>query len=170
MYTLGVLECSKPNNYYNLFHMTYHMNKEEVTLSKLQGLLRNAENNLKHKSVASTPTPVAAPVLPIGQWKGKNRKSPSKSHHKGKSQDGTSSSETKVGFAKPNSNPMEAECHHCHKIGHWKRSYPEYLQAIKDGKIKPSSAGIYTIKSNDSSHSISGVLDTGCGFHICSDL
>nr|KAJ0188679.1 hypothetical protein LSAT_V11C900495440 [Lactuca sativa] len=66
---------------YNQFHMTYHMNKEEVTLSKLQGLLRTAERNLKDKSIASTPT--VASVLAIMQGKGKKRKAPSKSHHKG---------------------------------------------------------------------------------------
>ena len=131
------------------------MNKEEVTLSKLQGLLRTAESNLKDKSVAPTPNPSAAPVLAIGQGRGKKRKASSKNHRKGKSQDGSSFIGTKVVPAKPNPNPKEAECHHCHKIGHWKRSCPEYLQAIKDGKIKPSFAGIYTIKSNDSSHSIS---------------
>ena len=103
---------------YNQFRMTYHMNKEEVTLSKLQGLLRTAESNLKDKSVAPTPAPTAAPVLAIGQGRGKKRKAPSKSHHKGKFQDGSSSSGTKVGPVKPNSNPKEAECHHCHKIGH----------------------------------------------------
>ena len=103
---------------YNQFRMTYHMNKEEVTLSKLQGLLRTAESNLKDKSVALTPNPPAAPVLAIGQGRGKKRKSPSKSHHKGKSKDGTSSSGTKVGYAKPNSNSKAAEYNHYHKIGH----------------------------------------------------
>ena len=32
--------------YFNQFLMTYHMNKEEVILSKLQGLLRTAESNV----------------------------------------------------------------------------------------------------------------------------
>ena len=36
--------------------------------------------------------------------------------------------------------------------------------------MKPSSAGIYTISANNSLSSRSWVLDTGCGFHICSDL
>ena len=112
---------------YNQFHMTYHINKEAVTFSKLHGLLRTDESNIKDKYVASTHTPAATPVLAIGQGKGKKRKAPSKSHHKRKSQDGTSSSGTKVGSAKPNSNPKEAECHHCHKIGHWKKSCPKYL-------------------------------------------
>ncbi|CAH1412193.1 unnamed protein product [Lactuca virosa] len=125
---------------YSQFRMTYHMNKEEVTLSKLQGLLRTAESNLKDKSVASSST-VAAPVLAIGQGKGKKRKAPYKSHHKGKTQDGSSSSGTKAGSVKPSSDPKEAECFYCHQKGHWKRSCPKYLQDIKDGKIKPTFAG-----------------------------
>ena len=44
------------------------------------------------------------------------------------------------------------------------------MKDINVVKIKLSNEGIYTIKSNDSSHAISWVLDTGCGFHICSDL
>ena len=53
---------------YDQFRMTYHMNKEEVTLRKLQGLQRTAESSLKGKSVVPTPT-VAAPVLTIGHGK-----------------------------------------------------------------------------------------------------
>ncbi|KAI3751758.1 hypothetical protein L2E82_22849 [Cichorium intybus] len=43
------------------------------------------------------------------------------------------------------------------------------MQDVKDGKVKPSQAGTYSI-SNNSSFSRSWVLDTGCGFHICSNL
>ena len=46
--------------------MKYHMNKDEVILSKLQGLLKTAESGLKAKSVVTTPTPTATPVLAIG--------------------------------------------------------------------------------------------------------
>ena len=91
---------------YDQFHMTYHMNNEEVTLSKLQDLLRTAKSSLKGKSIASTLT-TAAHVLAIGQGKGKKMKAPLKSH-KGKSQDGTSSSGTKVGPDAPSSNPKDA--------------------------------------------------------------
>lgn len=52
---------------YDQFRMTYHMNKEEVTLSKLQGLLKTAETGLKGKSVVNTPTPNSTPVLAIGK-------------------------------------------------------------------------------------------------------
>ena len=86
------------------------MNKEEVTLSKLQRLLRTAESGLKGKAVATTPT-VSAPVLTIGHRKGKKRKDPSK-NPKVKSHDGSSSngSKGKGGFAAPSSEPKEAEC------------------------------------------------------------
>ncbi|XP_052625083.1 uncharacterized protein LOC128132568 [Lactuca sativa] len=92
---------------YEQFKMTYHMNKDEVTLSKLQELLRTIETGLKGKAVASNPT-TAAPVLAIGQGKGKKRKGPYKSH-KGMSHDGSSSSRTKGGFSAPSSNPEDAE-------------------------------------------------------------
>ena len=87
---------------YDQFRMTYHMNKEEVTLSKLQGLLKTAESGLKGKSVVTTPatTPNLAPVLAIGKGRGKKRKNPSKGT-KGKTLDGSSSSGTKKGFVTP---------------------------------------------------------------------
>ncbi|XP_023758608.1 uncharacterized protein LOC111907046 [Lactuca sativa] len=62
---------------YDHFIMTYHLNKEETTLSQLQILLRTAESGMKGKGIASTPT-AAAPVMEIGQGKGKKRKAPSK--------------------------------------------------------------------------------------------
>ena len=100
------------------FRMTYHTKKEEVTLSKLQGLLRTAETSLKGKFVVSTPTPIAAaPILATGHGKGKKRKAPSKSC-KGKSHDGSSSSGTKAGYANPSTNPKEAECSDYHDKGH----------------------------------------------------
>ena len=146
------------------------MNKEEVTLRKLQGLLRTVESGLKGKSaVISTPTPTTAPVLAIGQGKGKKRKNPSKGT-KGKPLDGSSSSGTKKGPITPSSNPKEAQCFYCQEKGHWKRRCPKYLQDVKDGKVKPTHAGIYTILSNNSSNANSWVLDTGCGIHICTDL
>ena len=155
---------------YDHFRMTYHMNKEEVTLSKLQGLLKTAETGLKGKAVvtSTTPTPTSTPVLAIGQGKGKKRKHPSKGT-KGKSLEG-SSSKTKNGSVTPSAIPKDAECFYCHEKAHWKRNCPKYLQDLKDGKVKPTYAGIYTILSNYSTYSNSWVLDTGCGIHICSDL
>ena len=145
------------------------MNKEEVTLRKLQGLLKTTESGLKGKSVVTTLTPNTAPVLSIGKSRGKKRKTPSKGT-KGKSLYGSSSSGTKGGSVTPSSNPKEVECFYCHDKGHWKRNCPKYLQDVKDGKVKPTHVGIYTILSNNSLHSTSWVLDIGCGIHICSYL
>ena len=94
------------------------MNKDEVTLSKLLGLLRTVESGLKGKAVATSPTAVAL-VLDIGHEKGKKRKSPSK-NHKGKSHDGSSSNgfKGKGGSAAPSPDPKEAECFHFHDKGH----------------------------------------------------
>nr|KAJ0212110.1 hypothetical protein LSAT_V11C400165970 [Lactuca sativa] len=125
---------------YDQFRMTYHMNKEEVTLSKLQGLLKTTESGLKGKLVVTTPTSTAGLVLAIGQGKGKKRKSPSKGT-KGKTLDGSSLSGTKKGFFTPSANPKEAECFYCHEKSHWKRNCPKYLQDVKDGKVKPNHAG-----------------------------
>ena len=154
---------------YDQFRMTYHMNKEEVTLSKLQGLLKTAESGLKGKSVAITPTPNSTPVLAIGKSRWRKRKRSSKGT-KARTLDGSSSSGTKKGFITPSSDPKEAECFYCHEKAHWKRNCPKYQQDVKDGKVKPNHAGIYTIISNNSPHSNSWVLDTGCGIHICCDL
>nr|KAJ0189120.1 hypothetical protein LSAT_V11C800391190 [Lactuca sativa] len=144
--------------------MTYHMNKEEVTLSKLQGLLRTTKNGLKGKAVA-TSTPTTTPVLAIGQGKGKKRKSPSKGT-KGKNLDGSSSSGTKKGPITPSSNPKEAQCFYCQDKGHFKRSYAKYLEdalrrseQVEHGKInlvmgnrKASSVtkiGVYSLLLNN---------------------
>ena len=105
-------------------------------------------------------------MLAIGQGKGKGKKrsGPPRANWKGKTnvKPGSESAPVPV--------PKEATCFYCNEKGHWKRSCPKYLQDIKDGKVKPSFAGIYTIESKNSSRSHSWVLDTGCGFHICSVL
>ena len=75
-------------NFYDQFRMTYHMNKEEVTLSKLQGLLKTTATGFKGKSVVTTPTPTTTPVQAIGKGKGKKMKGPSKGNN-GKSLDGS---------------------------------------------------------------------------------
>ncbi|CAH1442429.1 unnamed protein product [Lactuca virosa] len=134
---------------YDQFRMTYHMNKEEVTLSKLQGLLKTVESGLKGKSVVTTPTPNIALVLAIGKSRGKKRKTPLKGT-KGKSLDGSSFSGTKGGSVTPSSNPKEVEYFYCHDKGHWKRNCPKYLQDVKDGKVKPTHA--WPKKNEDVEH------------------
>ena len=134
------------------------MNKEEVTLNKLQGLLKTAESGLKGKAVVTIPIPTnSSPVLAIGKGRGKKRKCSSKGT-KARTLDGSSSSGTKKGFITPSSDPKEAECFYCHEKAHWKRNCPKYQQDVKDGKVKPNHAGIYTILSNNSPILILGSL------------
>lgn len=162
-FAIDIVLNSLPSSY-DQFIMTYHLNNTQQTLAELHNHLQTAEAAVKGKGIASAPASTA--VLAIGQGKGKKRKGPPKQNWKGKSQ--ASSSKNKE---TPHvSNPKEAECFYCQEKGHWKRSCPKYLQDIKDGKVKPSSSGIYTIQSNNLSSLNSWVLDTGCGFHICCDL
>ena len=92
--------------------MTYHLNKEEVTLSQLQSLLRTAKSRLKGKYIESTPT-TATPILAIKQGKWKKRKAPPKQNWKGKYKNGSSSNGSKGNTnydAPPASDPKEATC------------------------------------------------------------
>ncbi|KAL7600494.1 hypothetical protein Lser_V15G27034 [Lactuca serriola] len=97
---------------------------------------------MKGKSIASNPA--SAPVLAIGQGKGKKRKGPPNQNWKAKVQVGSSSNgpKAKLNASIPHvSDPKEAVCFYCNQKGHWKRTCPQYLQDIKDGKVKPSLAG-----------------------------
>ncbi|KAI3499715.1 hypothetical protein L1887_35524 [Cichorium endivia] len=139
---------SLPNSY-DQFTLAYHLNNSQATLAELHRMLCTAEEGMK----------------------GKKRKGPPKQNWREKVHVGSSSSNPrpKASGIAHNANPKEADCFYCKEKGHWKRSCLRYLQDLKDGKVKPSSAGTYTISRNSPS-SNSWVLDTGCGFHICSDL
>ena len=165
-FAIDIVLNSLPSSY-DQFILTYHLNNTKTTLAELHNSLLTAEAGMKGKGTSLGSGSTA--VLAIGQGKGKKRKGPTKQNWKGKAQ--ASGSKAKFGSDTPHvSNPKEADCFYCHEKGHWKRSCPKYLQDIKDGKVKPSSAGIYTILSNNLSSFHSWVLDTGCGFHICCNL
>ncbi|KAI3515635.1 hypothetical protein L1887_14536 [Cichorium endivia] len=163
---IDIVLNSLPSSY-DQFRLAYHLNNNQATLSELHPMIRTAEEGMKGKSVPSA----NQPVLAIGSGKGKKRKGPPKKNWREKVQVGSSSngSRTKSSHIPCVANPNEADCFYCKEKGHWKRSCPKYLQDVKDGKLKPSTAGIYTISKNSPS-SNSWVLDTGYGFHICSDL
>ncbi|KAI3496699.1 hypothetical protein L1887_39071 [Cichorium endivia] len=124
---------------YDQFRLAYHLNNNQATLSELHRMIRTAEEWMKGKSIPS----VNQPVLAIGSGKGKKRKGPPKQNWREKVQVGSSSngSRTKSSHIPCVANPNEADCFYCKEKGHWKRSCPKYLQDIKDGKVKPSTAG-----------------------------
>ncbi|KAI3768902.1 hypothetical protein L2E82_19739 [Cichorium intybus] len=152
---------------YDQFMLAYHLNNNQATLAELHRMLRTVEDGMNGKSIPS----VSQPVLAIGGGKGKKRKVPPNQNWRKKVHVGSSSSgpRPKASGIAHNANPKEVDCFYCKEKGYWKTSCPRYLQDLKDGKVKPSLASIYTISKNSPSSS-SWVLDTGCGFHICSDL
>ncbi|KAI3790532.1 hypothetical protein L2E82_03639 [Cichorium intybus] len=117
---------------YDQFRLAYHLKNTQTSLIKLHNMLQTAEDGLKGKSVPSASTS----VLAIGQGKGKKRKDPPNQNWRENVQVWSSSN---VPRAKSSSiprvvNPKDVGCFYCKEKGHWKRSCPQYLQDVKDGK------------------------------------
>ncbi|KAA0060179.1 hypothetical protein E6C27_scaffold542G00560 [Cucumis melo var. makuwa] len=68
--------------------------------------------------------------------------------------------------------PKEGECYDYKKIGRWKMNYPLYLEELKkSNRSVPSTLGFLVIEVNLSTSSPTfGVLDIGCGAHICGNV
>ena len=145
------------NSNYSQFVMNYLMNEIEKPLTELLSMLRTAESNMKKAG----PAPIM--MVQKGNAKGKG---------KGKKKIGSKSgakpySKTKQALKPKGGVAKEGDCHFCGKPGHWKRNCHAYLEELKKKKGSGTSdSGIYVIEVNLST-SISWVLDTGCGSHIC---
>ncbi|KAI3791050.1 hypothetical protein L2E82_04605 [Cichorium intybus] len=120
-------------------------------------MLRTAEDGMKGKSVPS----VSQPVLAIGGGKEKKRKGPPNQNWKEKVRVRSSINgpRPRSSSVPHNANPKEADCFYCKEKGHWKRSCPKYLQDLKDGKVKPSTAGP---KGKQGGHSVN-YIDSSSG-------
>ncbi|GJR87325.1 retrotransposon protein, putative, ty1-copia subclass [Tanacetum coccineum] len=65
----------------------------------------------------------------------------------------------------------DTECHHCHKLGHWKRNCPLYLAELKKNKANTSDTScIFTIELYSFPKTNYWIYDTGCGNHICNTI
>ena len=152
---------------FNQFIISYQMSDKDSTLMQLHGLLQTAEAGMKKCHV---PSNSAAHVLSIQSGDAKKRKG-SHPKWKGKAPAGQSNHGSKRkadSDIPPTSDPKEAVCFYCNRRGQWKRSCPEYLKDLKDGKVeKFGPSGMYMIKLHNTITSNSWVLDTGCGSHIC---
>ncbi|GJU46177.1 retrotransposon protein, putative, ty1-copia subclass [Tanacetum coccineum] len=154
---------------YNQFVLSYQMNEKDTSIMELQSLLQTAEQGIKRIDVPFTSK---APVLTVGH-NAKKRKT-SHSNWKGKAAKGKSDRGSKrkaKSEIAPTSDPKEAVCFYCNTKGHWKRSCPNYLKDLKDGKVeKGSHSGMFMIELHNTTTSDSWLLDTGCGTYICTVL
>jgi len=135
------------------------MNDMDKTLPQLAAMLRTAEKNMKGKGNA---------ILMVNNEKfKKHHKKPNKFTGNGKgkvvSKPSTKALKPTRGVAK------ESKCFYYDKTRHWKRNCPKYLEDKKNGNVPTTSTCIFFIEINMST-STSWVLDTGCGFHICTDM
>lgn len=69
------------------------------------------------------------------------------------------------------SDPNEAICFYSQLKGHWKCSYPKYLEDIKKNNAKGTNTScIFMIKLHSASKFDSWILDTEYGTHIFFDV
>ena len=154
---------------YSQFIMNFNMNGLDKTLMELHGMLKTAEASMKKPNNSNS----TAPVLAVDRGSSKRKRAP-QPKEKGKGKVGQSGPPPKTkaqGEIAPSSDPSEAICFYCQQKGHWKHSFPKYLEDLKKGKVKvASTSGMFMIELHRTFTSNSWILDTGCGTHICFDM
>ena len=145
---------------FSQFVMNYQMNKIETTLPELINLLKTAETSIKKERNAVMLVDSSA-----SSSKKKNVKNILKKKNSTKPKGGIKKKETAT----------KGPCHHCGKMGHWRRNCKSYLESLKEKKEKEKfsnapTSGMFMIEINTAFENNTWVLDTGCGSHICTKM
>lgn len=144
---------SFPNSY-GMFNMNYLMSEKEKSIPELLGLLRTIEHEVKKS------TNVLLVDVNACKDKGKGKV---KTKFKLKAQKQASTPIKPTGDV----GKGKVACFHCGKTRHWRKHHKDYLESKK--KLVVSASSIFVTKINIIT-SMSWVVNTRCGSHICSNI
>ena len=155
---LGSLPAS-----YRQFVMYFNMNGIHCSYRELHRMLLTAEEDLRKGVPTRPPKPTSLSASSQSKSKGKKSKGKKKNGFNIPPQGKT---------AKPK-RASEDKCHHCQKVGHWKRNCPDYLAQLR--KERASTSGTFIFPIIDISLACEAItsnwiLDSACPIHICNTL
>ena len=113
------------------FVMYFNMHGTVCTYHELHRMLLTAEEDLKKGLPTRPPRSTSLSASSQGMSKGKNKK--------GKKKKKTAGPQQQAKIAKPKK-ASEDKCHHCGKVGHWKRNCPDYIAQIRRERASTSGA------------------------------
>lgn len=142
---------------FNQFVLNYNMVSMEVTLPELLNMLVRAEGLI---------VPEKKAVLVTEGGKSSKAKNKRKKFWNNKGKQAQGGGKTK----KKKKNQKTDICHHCGKVGHWKRNCFEYLDTLKN-KSSIGISDMFIIEINSLEiDSNSWCIDTGATSHVCNVL
>jgi hypothetical protein len=138
-------------NSFNQLRLNVLMNKNEYTLAKLMNELIAAENILKSKVIVNYAC--ASCIGPKG----------SKKHLKLVGKPDVKKLKKVGKWAKGKNS---GKCHHCDKLGHWKKECPRYLASIGQGNVSSFLVETCLVMNPPKTWCV----DSGSTNHVCNSL
>ena len=145
------------------FVMYFNMNGIHCTYRELHRMLLTAEEDLRKGVPTRPPKPTSLSASSQSKSKGKKSKGKKKKGFNIPPQGKT---------AKPK-RASEDKCHHCQKVGHWKRNCPDYLAKLRKDRASTSGTFIFPIIDISLACEVitsNWILDSACPIHICKEV